>query len=323
MDTILDMKDVKVEIETRYGTETVLELEHLSINRSETVALVGETGSGKSMTASAIMQLFPTKKAKITNGSIAFEGEDLLQLSEKKMGKIRGKSMTMIFQDPMTSLNPVFPIGEPMIRMIGKHLTMTKDAATEKAIDVLTFVGLPDAKGVLKRYPHELSGGQRQRVMIAMAMACNPKLLIADEPTTALDVTIQMQILFLLNQLKETQGTSILFITHNLSVVSHIADRIAIMYGGHIVEAGHTKDVFKSPRHPYTKMLMEAIPRIHETREKLPVIEGMIDRNLPGCVFSNRCPNAQPECTTKGMPKLTDAGNNHQVACYFPNEEVL
>jgi peptide/nickel transport system ATP-binding protein len=319
---LLDMKNVKVDIETRSGTFTALDLEHLSITRGETIALVGETGSGKSMTASAIMNLFPTKKASIKTGSIMFDGEDLRLASEKKMETIRGRLITMIFQDPMSSLNPVFKIGEPMINMICKHLGVNKKEAKTKAIEALSFVGLPDAQGMLKRYPHELSGGQRQRVMIAMSMACKPKLLIADEPTTALDVTIQLQILYLINQLKETKGTSVLFITHNLSVVSHIADRIVIMYGGHIVETGKTKDVFSNPKHPYTKMLIDAIPRINDKREKLPVIEGMIDRTLRSCPFFNRCPNAQVNCNTQGMPKLTKQSPEHKVACFYPLEEV-
>lgn len=322
MDVLLEIKNVKVDIETRSGTFTALNLEHLSINRGETIALVGETGSGKSMTASAIMNLFPTKKAKISTGSIFFEGEDLLELPEKKMEQLRGKSMTMIFQDPMTSLNPVFTIGEPMIQMICNHLGIKKQEAKKKAIEALTFVGLPDAKGMLKRYPHELSGGQRQRVMIAMAMACNPKLLIADEPTTALDVTIQLQILYLINRMKETQGTSVLFITHNLSVVSHIADRIVIMYGGYILEIGKTKEVFQNPKHPYTKMLIDAIPRVNENRERLPVIEGIIDRSLSGCSFFNRCPKAKPDCLTQGKPLLVEETPEHKVACYYPHEEV-
>jgi len=322
VDVLLEMKDVKVEIETRSGTFTALDLEHLAINRGETIALVGETGSGKSMTASAIMKLFPTKKASLSQGSILFDGMDLIKMSEKKMEELRGKSMTMIFQDPMTSLNPVFAIGEPMIKMIQKHLGLKKQEARAKAIEALSFVGLPDPIGLLKRYPHELSGGQRQRVMIAMAMACQPKLLIADEPTTALDVTIQSQILYLLNKMKESSGTSILFITHNLSVVSHIADTIVIMYGGHVVETGPTKKVFKNPKHPYTKMLMDAIPRLHETREKLPVIEGIIDRSLTGCPFFNRCPNAQSACHTQGMPKLTTFEDQHKAACYYPIGEV-
>lgn len=321
VDVLLELKNVKVKIETRTGTFTALDLENLSINRGETVALVGETGSGKSMTASAIMNLFPTKQAKISEGSILFDGEDLRRQPEGKMEQLRGRAMTMIFQDPMTSLNPVFRIGEPMVKMIRRHLGVSKQEAVEKAIEVLSFVGLPDPKNLLKRFPHELSGGQRQRVMIAMAMACSPKLLIADEPTTALDVTIQLQILYLLNRMKAKNGTSILFITHNLSVVSHIADRIVIMYGGVILEAGKTKEVFRNPKHPYTKMLIDAIPRVNDQREKLPVIEGMIDRTLTGCPFSNRCPKARPECE-QARPVLVEVSPEHQIACFYPLEEV-
>src|SRR5699024_7676609 len=213
MAALLEMNNIQVDISTRTEPFTALNIEQLSIEKGELVALVGETGSGKSMTASSIMNLFPTKKAFIKSGSIVFEGENLLELSEKEMEKVRGKSISMIFQDPMTSLNPVFRIGDPMTNIIAKHRGLRKHEAREKAIEALQFVGLPDAKGVMKRYPHELSGGQRQRVMIAMAMACEPKLLIADEPTTALDVTIQSQILYLINEMRKKQDTAVLFIT--------------------------------------------------------------------------------------------------------------
>lgn len=321
MAALLEMNNIQVDILTRTEPFTALNIEQLSIEKGELVALVGETGSGKSMTASSIMNLFPTKKAFIKSGSIVFEGENLLELSEKEMEKVRGKSISMIFQDPMTSLNPVFRIGDPMTNIIAKHRGLRKHEAREKAIEALQFVGLPDAKGVMKRYPHELSGGQRQRVMIAMAMACEPKLLIADEPTTALDVTIQSQILYLINEMRKKQDTAVLFITHNLSVVSHIADRIVIMYGGHVVESGTTKEVFRHPRHPYTKMLIDAIPRLHEEREKLPVIEGMIDRSLTGCPFYNRCPFAEETCK-ENRPSLVDENDDHQVTCHFPLKEA-
>lgn len=321
MASLLEINNVKVEIATRNEPFTALQIEHLTIEKGEMVALVGETGSGKSMTASSIMNLFPTKNAKITSGSIMFDGINLLDLSEKQMESVRGKSISMIFQDPMTSLNPVFRIGDPMVNIIAKHRNLKKQEARKKAIEAFRFVGLPDPEGMMNRYPHELSGGQRQRVMIAMAMACEPKLIIADEPTTALDVTIQSQILYLINEMRRKQGTAVLFITHNLSVVSHIADRIVIMYSGNVVESGKTKDVFQQPQHPYTKMLIDAIPRLHEERESLPVIEGMIDRTLTGCPFSNRCPFAQEKCKVE-RPLLHASSESHEVACHYPLKEA-
>ncbi|RNB80035.1 ABC transporter ATP-binding protein [Brevibacillus fluminis] len=324
MKQLLNMEDVQVRIKTHTQEITALELEHLTLHEGELVALVGETGSGKSMTASSIMQLFPTQKAYIGSGRIVFEGTDLLTCSRKQLDHIRGKEITMIFQDPMSSLNPVFRIGDPIIDVIRTHTGVSTKEARERAIQALKFVGLPDPARMLNRYPHELSGGQRQRVMIAMAMVCEPKLLIADEPTTALDVTIQSQILYLIDKLKKEKGTSVLFITHNLGVVAKMADRIAVMYAGRIVETGRTQAVFRSPRHPYTRMLLDAIPRISEERDRLPVISGRVLSPAEvggGCRFANRCPRVTDQCR-QAVPPLATVGDWHEAACFEPLEEA-
>jgi oligopeptide/dipeptide ABC transporter ATP-binding protein len=319
---LLKMEQVRVEIVNRRQRITALDLDHLSLNGGEMLALVGETGSGKSMTASAIMQLFPTPKAKVTRGQIVFAGRNLLERTARELEEIRGKEITMIFQDPMTSLNPVFRIGDPLIDIIQTHTNASKQQAKEMAIQALQFVGLPDPQGIIRRYPHELSGGQRQRVMIAMAMVCKPKLLIADEPTTALDVTIQSQILHYIQKLKEEQGTAVLFITHNLGIVSRMADRIAVMYAGKIVETGQTREIFRAPKHPYTKMLLDAIPRIKEQRDRLPVIGGRVlsaaERN-GGCLFANRCPRVSERCRQEA-PALSPLSGQHEVACFHALE---
>ncbi|RNB81205.1 ABC transporter ATP-binding protein [Brevibacillus fluminis] len=323
MSNLLHMENVRVHIKTRALDITALELDHLSLARGEMLALVGETGSGKSMTASSIMQLFPTQKARVTAGKIMFDGRDLLGCKQSELDRIRGEEITMIFQDPMSSLNPVFRIGDPIIDVIQMHTGVSKIEARDQAIRALRYVGLPDPGRLMQRFPHELSGGQRQRVMIAMAIVCEPRMLIADEPTTALDVTIQSQILFLIDKLKREKGTSVLFITHNLGIVSKMADRIAVLYGGRIVETGPTREVLKHPRHPYTRMLLEAIPRIKDKRDRLPVIGGRVSspaEPIRGCRFANRCPRVSDLCQAE-VPTLATASDEHEIACFHPVEE--
>lgn len=292
-----------------------------SIKPGETLALVGESGSGKSMTAHSILQLI-NKPGEIVDGSITLEGSNLLDFSEKDMRKIRGNDISMIFQEPMTALNPVFTIGNQMVEMIRKHKRVSKKVAYQQAIELLNTVGIPRAKEVIHEYPHQLSGGMRQRVMIAMAISCEPKVLIADEPTTALDVTIQLQILDLLKEMQEKFNMAILLITHDLGVVSEYADRIAVMYGGQIIEQAPTKQLLNTFKHPYTKGLIHSMPSLKHTKSRLDAIEGTVSPayNFPkGCRFSTRCPHVMDICR-KSNPVLKNIDTNHDVRCFLYQE---
>lgn len=290
-----------------------------SIDEGETLAIVGESGSGKSVTALSVMQLVPNPPGHIEGGEIFFQGEDLLKKSAAQMREVRGNKISMIFQEPMTSLNPVYTIGEQITEAIRLHLKLSKKDAEARAVELLRKVEIPDAEKRLKTYPHQLSGGMRQRVMICMALSCSPKLLIADEPTTALDVTIQAQILDLIRNLRESEKTAVMFITHDLGVVADIAHRAVVMYAGNIMEMGSVHDMFLNPLHPYTRGLLSAIPKLSTPRgEKLYTIRGIVPdlSNLPkGCVFSTRCEECMEICHEK-RPPLRQLEDGRQVRCF-------
>ncbi|WP_075983618.1 ABC transporter ATP-binding protein [Bacillus massilinigeriensis] len=274
MEKVLEVKDLHISFQTFAGEIKAIRGVGFDLFKGETLAIVGESGSGKSVTSKAVMRLLPESNSKINNGEILFENQDLTKLSEKQMQKIRGKEISMIFQDPMTSLNPTMTIGKQIMEPIIKHQRLSKSEAKERAIELLKLVGIPKAEARFKQYPHQFSGGMRQRVVIAISLACNPKILIADEPTTALDVTIQAQILDLMKDLQKKMDTSIIFITHDLGVVANMADRVAVMYGGKIVEIGTVDEIFYNPKHPYTWGLISSMPDLDTSAEELYAIPG-------------------------------------------------
>lgn len=289
-----------------------------SIQSGETLALVGESGSGKSMTALSVMDLVPPP-GRVTSGSIIFEGQDLTQLSNADMRRIRGSRISMVFQEPMTSLNPVLRIGDQLTEPLLLHRGMSKGEANDQGISLLQNVGIPSPAGRMRDYPHQLSGGMRQRVMIAMALACNPALMIADEPTTALDVTIQAQILELIGALRESTGMGILLITHDLGIVAGHAQQTCVMYAGQIVEAATTRELLTNPRHPYTQALLASLPQKTEPGKPLAAIAGQLPRqrgDLPGCGFCDRCPVARQECRREHPPVQT-VSPGHSVRCWL------
>jgi len=293
------------------------------IKKGMTFGLVGETGCGKSVTALSILRLIPSPPGKIVQGEIHFRGRDLLRLTEEEIRSIRGKEISMIFQEPMTSLNPVFRIGEQMMEVIMLHQKVGKRQAYERAVEMLERVHMPEAEKVMRQFPHQLSGGMRQRVMIAMELSCRPYLLIADEPTTALDVTIQAQILRLLKEMKRELDTSILLITHDLGVIAEMCDRVGVMYAGSIVEEASVEEIFEDPKHPYTKGLWGAIPRMEEEKESLSVIPGMVpDLSQPpkGCKFHPRCSFRFDPCD-RLVPPLIETSSAHFVACFLYQEK--
>lgn len=289
-----------------------------SIHSGETVALVGESGCGKSITSLSIMRLID-KPGRIIDGSIRLQGRNLFTLSDQQMTKIRGNDIAMIFQEPMTALNPVYTVGSQITEILRKHKKMGKKQAYERAVALLHIVGIPRAEAIMKEYPHQLSGGMRQRVMIAMAISCEPKLLIADEPTTALDVTIQSQILELLAEMKETFHMALLLITHDLGVVAEYADRVLVMYGGQIVEQAPARELFRDPQHPYTKGLLESLPSLDKEVNRLGAIKGTVPpshRFPKGCRFSTRCPHVMEQCK-EANPELVETKVDHNVRCYL------
>lgn len=320
---ILEVNHLKTYFHTDAGLSKAVNDVSFFVEKGKTLGIVGESGCGKSITSLSIMGLVETPPGEIGGGEIIFEGEDLLKKNEKEMSKIRGKKIAMIFQEPMTSLNPVFTIGQQLVETLMLHEEMTKKQAKERAIEMLKMVKIPLAEKRFNEYPHQLSGGMRQRVMIAMALCCNPDLLICDEPTTALDVTIQAQILDLINELKEKTGTSVMMITHDLGVIAEIADDVMVMYAGKIVERATCDQIFEKPMHPYTYGLMQCIPKLDDDDTKrLSVIEGMVpsfDDMPKGCAFCPRCKEAREICRQK-MPELAEA-EGRMVRCFKYTQE--
>jgi len=324
MKTLLEIKNLKTHFFTHEGTVKAVDGVSFKINQGETLGIVGESGSGKSVTALSVMRLIPHPPGKIVGGEIYFEGKDLLKLDDKEIRKMRGKKISMIFQEPMTSLDPVFTIGHEIGEVIQLHQGLNKEEARKKSIEILKIVGMPDVEKRIDNYPHELSGGMRQRVMIAMALSCNPTLLIADEPTTALDVTIQAQILRLINDLKDKFGASVMLITHDLGVIAEMCDNVAVMYAGHIVEYTDVYTLFSNPLHPYTKGLSKSIPRMNVETEHLDAIPGIVPNllDLPsGCPFHPRCDFCFERCV-KEMPELIEIENSHLVKCHLVKKRI-
>ncbi|OLZ09962.1 ABC transporter ATP-binding protein [Sulfobacillus thermosulfidooxidans] len=317
---VLDVRNLSTHFFTEDGAVKSVDQVSFYINAEETLCVVGESGCGKSVTSLSIMQLIPSPPGKIVGGEILFNGEDLLKKSPEEMRKIRGNDIAMIFQEPMTSLNPVYTVGDQIAEAVILHQKVDKKEAWKRAVDMLREVGIPSPEKRAREYPHQMSGGMRQRVMIAMAMSCNPQLLIADEPTTALDVTIQAQILDLMRKLKREFHTAIMLITHDLGVVAEMADRVVVMYAGKIVEESATAELFREPLHPYTQGLLDSIPRLDQpTTEKLHVIEGTVPNplHLPkGCTFAPRCPKAMDICREKA-PVLTEVSEGRKVSCWL------
>jgi oligopeptide/dipeptide ABC transporter ATP-binding protein len=315
--TVLQVRGLRTFFKVEGGIVKAVNGVNLSIPAGKTVGLVGESGCGKSITALSIMRLLE-KNGRIASGQIMLHDRDLLKLSDGEMSHVRGNDISMIFQEPMTALNPVFSVGDQIAEAVQLHQGMEVNPA-QRAIEMLELVGIADPKQRAKEYPHQMSGGMRQRVMIAMALACDPEVLIADEPTTALDVTIQAQILDLMRALQARTGAAILLITHDLGVVAEMCDDVAVMYGGRIVEHAPTKQLFSSPKHPYTVGLLESIPRLYHKRDRLHVIRGNVPNPLtvpPGCSFHPRCPKRFEPCD-KYLPSLAHVESDHEVACFL------
>ncbi|SFL98121.1 ABC transporter ATP-binding protein [Halanaerobium salsuginis] len=317
-EALVEVKNLQTYFYTEEGVVKAVDGVDYEIYPGETLGIVGESGCGKSVTSLSIMRLVESPPGKIEGGEINFQGKDLTKLSEKEMRKIRGNDISMIFQEPMTSLNPVYTVGDQIIEAIMLHKGVKRKEARQQAIEMLQKVGIPLPEQRVDEYPHQLSGGMRQRVMIAMALSCDPQLLIADEPTTALDVTIQAQILELMNSLKESYGMAIMMITHDLGVIAEVSDRVAVMYAGKVVEYTDVDSLFEDPKHPYTWGLMNSIPKLDKDVERLEAIPGSVPSplNFPeGCKFNTRCPLAEGKCFTD-EPELIDAEAGHKVRCW-------
>lgn len=317
-ENLIEVKHLKTQFNTKNGIVTAVDDVSFTVQQGEVLGIVGESGCGKSVTSMSILRLIPASAGRVAEGEIIFKGEDLLKKTEKEMRKVRGNDIAMIFQDSMTALNPVLTIGNQLMETITVHNKMSRKEARDRAIEMLVKVGIPSPEQRMKEYPHQLSGGMRQRVMIAMALACNVALLIADEPTTALDVTIQAQILELMKELKKTTNTSIMLITHDMGVVADMADHIMVMYAGKVIEYADTRSIFEHPRHPYTKGLLASIPKLTQNdNERLFTIKGAVPslNDMPeGCRFCTRCEEAEERCRTQQPPLFEVDGC--QVSCW-------
>ena len=323
---LLEVEGLEVEFRTRQGTARVLDGVGLSLEPGRTLGIVGESGCGKSMTALSIMRLVPVPPGRIGAGSIRLQGEDLLQASEKRMREVRGKDISMIFQEPMTSLNPVYSIGDQIAETVRLHERLSRRDSLNRAIEMLKAVHIPAAERRVREFPHQMSGGMRQRVMIAMALACRPSVLIADEPTTALDVTVQAQVFDLLKELQERTGTAIILISHDMGVIAEMADRVMVMYAGRIVEEASTEEILDSPRHPYTQGLISCVPHMEEEpppeRAALTEIPGVVPALTDlgaGCSFAPRCEHATDHCR-RAAPQSFAVGEDHLAACWLYDE---
>jgi oligopeptide/dipeptide ABC transporter ATP-binding protein len=315
--TLLSVANLTTTFQTGSGEAAAIEDISFDLNEGEILGIVGESGSGKSVTALTIMGLLPSPPARVAAGSIHFAGQDLLRLSDAAMRRVRGPGIAMVFQEPMTSLNPVFSIGEQIVETIQAHENLPQRAAFARAVEMLEKVGIPSPASRMGDYPHQLSGGQRQRVMLAIALSCRPKLLIADEPTTALDVTIQAQILDLIMDLRDDFGMAIVLITHNMGVIAETADRVLVMYAGRVIEAAPVATLFDQPLHPYTRGLLSCVPTLEQRKARLDAIPGTLPepgRRPPGCRFAPRCPLAIPACSA-ALPPLESHAPGHAAAC--------
>lgn len=322
---ILEINNLKTHFFTDNGTVKAVDGVDIYVNEGETLGVVGESGSGKSVTSLSIMGLLNDTSGRVVDGKIKFQGRNLVNLGEEDMRRIRGNDIAMIFQEPMTSLNPVLRIGKQISEAIKLHLKYDNAKAKEHTINMLKLVGIPRAENIYSEFPFQLSGGMRQRVMIAMAMACNPKLLIADEPTTALDVTIQAQILDLMRKLKKDVGTAIMFVTHDLGVVAEMCDRVVVMYAGRVVERGDVYQIFENPKHPYTKGLLKSVPVLRQKIERLASIPGNVPspKNMPkGCKFAPRCSEAFDKCWEE-EPSFYNVEENHSSKCWLCDKKSL
>ncbi len=321
-DIVLEVRNLKTHFHTDEGVVPAVDGVDFNLKKGKTLCVVGESGCGKSVTAYTVMRLIPMPPGKVESGEILYKGKNLVKLTENEMRDIRGNEIAMIFQEPMTSLNPVYTIGNQIVEAIVLHQKVKPREARQRAIKMLTKVGIPDAEMRIDEYPHQMSGGMKQRVMIAMALSCNPEVLIADEPTTALDVTIQAQILDLLQQLQSTEGMSILLITHDLAVVAEVADEVLVMYASKVVEKAGVIEVFQNPKHPYTQGLIKAIPQLGNRVDRLNEIPGQVPKpqNYPeGCHFADRCSHVMDICRQKD-PGMTEVSTDHYVSCFLYEE---